>query len=224
MSEQELENESSADLLEYIRWKDDPECLELAKTAFRVFTFRYQLDLQKKLIPICRGWGYDKQVAAEIAYRTFERVWKYPKFDLAKANQQDPHTAITFYLYGIAQRQLANYKKVENGEANPFNGDEEIIREFPDVTNLGIGKERKAILMARQEHIIKLLDRLSPKHRIIYLTYKYYEDITKEGHKLPRHLLENLRNELNLTQNSIRVYKMEAFNAVDTYLNTYGSK
>ena len=189
-----------------------------------MFTFRYQLDLQKKLIPICRGWGYDKQVAAEIAYRTFERVWKYPKFDLAKANQQDPHAAITFYLYGIAQRQLANYRRVENGEINPFNGDEEIIREFPDVANMEIGKERKAILIARQEHIIKLLDRLSPKHRIIYLTYKYYEDITKEGHKLPRHLLENLRNELNLTQNSIRVYKMEAFNAVDTYLNTYGSK
>jgi hypothetical protein len=138
--------------------------------------------------------------------------------------QKDPHKAITFYLYGIAKRQLANYNKIVNGEVNPFNGDEEIIREFPDVEKMGGDVERKAILKARFEHIEKVLNRLSPKHKIIYLTYKQYERITKEGHKLPRHLLQNLRTELDLTQTSVRIYKNEAFNAVDTYLNTYGSK
>jgi len=69
-----------------------------------------------------------------------------------------------------------------------------------------------------------MLDRLSPKHRIIYLTYKHYEHITNDGYKLPRKLLKELRTELDLTQNSVRVYKNEAFNDVETYLKTYGSK
>ena len=224
MASQDLNNEPTENLLEYIQWKDDPAYTEIAKQAFRVFTFRYQLDLHKKLIPICKGWGYDEQVATEIAYKTFERVWKYPKFDKSKSKQQDYDKAITFYLYGFAENLLADYKKFQEGETNPFTGDEEIIHNFPDIENMQLGKERKAILIERQEHITKMLDRLSPKHRIIYLTYKHYEHITKDGYKLPRKLLKDLRTELDLTQNSIRVYKKEAINEVDNYLKNYGSK
>lgn len=63
--------------------------------------------------------------------------------------------------------------------------------------------------------------RLSPKHKIVYLTYKTHE---KDGYKLPRELLKSLRDDLDLTQNSIRIYKNEAFNTVKTYLDIYGSK
>lgn len=206
--------------MEYIQWKDEPDYAENAKEAFRVFTYRFQLDLQKKLIPICRNWGYDEQVAAEIAYCTFERVWKYPTYDKAKSRQTDFDKGISFYLYGIANHLLADYKKIDDGEVNPFTGEEEIVWDFPEDTN----KERKAILADRQEHINKLLQRLSPKHRVIYLTYKQYESEIKDGYKLPRKLLKKLRTELDLTQNTVRVYKNEAFNAVEIYLKNYDSK
>jgi len=224
MTSQDLNNEPTDNLLEFIQWKDDPDYTETAKEAFRVFTYRYQLDLHKKLISICRNWGYDEQIASEIAYSTFEKVWKYPKFDFSKAKQKDYNTAVIFYLYGIAKRLLADYKKSQNEEPNPFKGDEEIIREFPDVENLQIGAERKAVLKERFEHIKKVLDRLTPKHKIIYLTYKQYEAETKDGYKLPRRLLKDMRSELNLTQNSIRVYKDEANKEVETYLKNYVSK
>lgn len=221
----DLNSEPTESLLEYIQWKNELDYAETAKEAFRIFTFRFQLDLQKKLIPICRNWGYDEQVASEIAYGTFERIWKYPKFDISKAKQKDNYDkAVSFYLYGIAGRLLADYKKSQDEEGSPFTGDEEIIREFPDIENIEIGKERKAILLERFEHIQKALSRLTPKHKIIYLTYKQYESETKDGHKLPRKLLKDLRTELDLTQNSIRVYKKEAFEEVEKYLKNHGSK
>jgi DNA-directed RNA polymerase specialized sigma24 family protein len=224
MTDQDLNSETTENLLEYIQWKDDPDYLENSKQAFRAFTFRYQLDLHKKLIRICINWGYDKQVASEIAYGTFEKVWKYPKFDISKANQKDFNKAVLNYLYKIASHLLADYKRSQNEEPNPFKGDEEIIRDFPDVENMSIGKERKAILQERFEFIQNALNRLSPKHKIIYLTYKQYEAETKEGFTLPRRLLKDLRTELDLTQNSIRVYKKEAINEVDNYLKSYDTK
>ncbi len=41
---------------------------------------------------------------------------------------------------------------------------------------------------------------------------------------MPRSLLKDLRTELDLTQNSIRVYKKEAIKEVDNYLKNYDSK
>jgi DNA-directed RNA polymerase specialized sigma24 family protein len=205
-------------------WKEEPDYLEIAKEAFRIFTFRFQLVLQKKIIPICKNWGYDNQVATEIAYGTFERIWKYPTYDKSKAKHDIFDKAVLFYLFGIASRLLADYKKMEDGDISPFSGDEEIIYDLPDVDTLGLPKERKAILQERYEHIIKALSRLTPKHKIIYLTYKQYESEIKDGYKLPRKLLKKLRDELDLTQNTIRVYKNEAFKEVGNYLNNYGSK
>jgi DNA-directed RNA polymerase specialized sigma24 family protein len=224
MSIQNLNNEPTENLLEYIQWKGDCDYTEIAKEAFRVFTYSYQLDLHKKLIPICTNWGYDKQVASEIAYGTFEKIWKYPKFDISKAKQKDYDKAVINYLYRIASHLLADYKKNQNEVANPFSGDEEIIRDFPDIENMQISTKRKAVLIERFEHIQKALNRLTLKHKIIYLTYKQYEAETKEGFTLPRRLLKDLRAELDLTQNSIRVYKKEAINKVDNYLKNHGSK
>ena len=166
----DLNSEPTENLIEYIQWKDQRDYAEIAKEAFRVFTFRFQLDLQKKLIPICENWGYDKQVASEIAYKTFERVWKYTTYDKAKSKQQDFDKGVSFYLYGIASRLLADHKKLEDGEGSPFTGDEEIIYEFPDIENMEIPKERKAILMDKYQHIKKALERFTSKHKVIYLT------------------------------------------------------
>lgn len=224
MTRQELEKESTENLLNYIQWKEEADFAEIAKEAFRVFIFRYQLDLHKKLISICKNWGYDKQIATDIAYETFDRIWKYPKFDFSKSKQKDYQTAIIFYLYGIAKRLLVDYKTSQEEEPNPFKGDEEIIREFPDVDKMSIGKERRAELRKLYELLNNALSRLTPKHKIIYLTYKQYETETKEGFNLPRRLTKELQNELDLTQSSIRVYKKEANTTVDNYIKIYGSK
>lgn len=221
---QNLNCESTESLLEYIQWKDEPDYSEIAKEAFSVFTFRYQLELLKKLLPICKNWGYDEQVATELAHETFARILKYPKFDFSKSKHKDYDKAITVYLYGIAQRLLADYKRSETEEPNPFTGDEEIIREMLDIDMLEIGKERKAELKRMYELLNEALARLTPKHKIIYLTYKHYESLTNEGYNLPRHLTKRLQDELDLTQNSIRVYKKQAIEAVNTHIKIYGSK
>ncbi|MDD3875561.1 MAG: hypothetical protein PHT69_03010 [Bacteroidales bacterium] len=224
ITSQELNNEPTENLLEYIQWKDEPDYAEVAKEALKVFIFRYQLDLLKKLVPICINWGYDKQVATELAYETFDRIWKYPKFDLLKSKQKDYNKAFIFYLFGIAKRLLANYKRSETEEPNPFTGDEDIIRDFPDIDMLEIGKERKAQIQKLYELLNEALSRLSLKHKIIYLTYKQYESITNDGYNLPRNLTKKLQDELDLTQNSIRVYKKQAIETVNTHIKIYGSK
>lgn len=216
-----MKDKSSEELLELIKKKDDKNLSADAEEAFRVFTYRHQLDLMKKLIPICKGWGYDEQVATEIAYQSFERVWKYPKYDSAKTKQADDFTKVLFYLFGIARRLLAEYKKKASKEAPPFTGDEEIIYDFPSLEQLNIAVDKKDELEQYYSIIKEALDSLTPKHRIIYLTYKQFESETNDGFKLPRNLLAKLRNELNLTQNTIRSYKNEAFMEVNKKLDTY---
>lgn len=60
------------------------------------------------------------------------------------------------------------------------------------------------------QYVIAMENKLSvldDKHKIIYMTYKAYYT---RGKKLPRSVLEKLRNRLGLTQVTVRVYKREA--------------
>lgn len=215
-----MRNLSSEELIEIIKKKDTPGLSMRAEEAFKTFTYRHQLDLMKKLIPICKGWGYDEQVATEIAYQTFERVWKYPKYDSSKTKQTESKNRVLFYLYGIAKRLLIEYKKDENEGSNPFSGDEEIIYNLPDIEILDISADKKAELEKYRGIIMQALEGLSTKHRIIYLTYKQYESELNEGYRLPRKLLSKLRDELKISQNTIRSYKKEAFDAVSKKLES----
>jgi DNA-directed RNA polymerase specialized sigma24 family protein len=216
-----MKEKSSEELLEFIKMKDDTSLNKQAEDAFRVFTYRHQLELMKKLIPICKGWGYDEQVASELAYQTFERVWKYPKYDSSKASQISVETKVLFYLFGIAKRLLVEYKRRNEGEMSPFTGEEQIIYNYPNIDKLDVPIKKKDELERYYSIIKEALDNLSLKHRIIYLTYKQYESDTKNGFKLPRNLLTNLRKELNLTQNTIRSYKNEAFKEIKRKLESY---
>lgn len=215
MSWQEYDKESTESLIEYIQWKDDPDYNDASKDAFRAFCFRFQKDLVEKSRIICKNWGYDREVGDLIAERTFERFWKYPKtFDYTKCKKEIDQCVI-FYLYRFAQNLLSDYRKEISGDDfNPYTGDEEIIRDFLNI-------ERRRDLRRIYKIIEKALNRLTPKHKIIYLTYKAHQ---REGYKLPRQLLKSLREELDLTQASIQVYKKEAFEKVDEYLKIYGSK
>lgn len=219
MSWEALKDESTENLIAYMQWKNEVGYEDTAKDAFRSFLFRFQEEIIKKTRVVTRKWGYDNDTADLIAERTFERFWKYPNFDISKAKAKDFNTAVIIYLFAIAAHLLADYKKEQNGDVSPFTGDEIIIRELPNPENFNLSSERKAILKERHDIIEKALARLTPKHKIVYLTYKQYE---QDGYKLPRKLLESLRQELGLTQSSVQVYKKEAFDKIDEYLNIYG--
>jgi len=223
MAWQDLQNELPENLIEYIQLKDDADFAETAKDAIRALMFLYQKPLLEKLIPICVNWGYDELVAQEIGHNTFDKVWKYPRYDKSKIKSTDPKKGMLLYLLGIAKNLLANHKKEEES-SYPFTGDEQIVWDFPDIGEIDASGERKAILIDRYELIKSALARLSSKHKIIYLTYKQYEKEINEGFKLPRELLQRLRDELELSQTSIRIYKNQAFEKVDEYLKIYGSK
>lgn len=76
--------------------------------------------------------------------------------------------------------------------------------------------------MEREREIIQLaLERHSWKHQVIYLTYKFHQ--IKE-HKLPRKLLEELRDMLGLGQNTINAYKKEINDTINDYLKIYGKQ
>lgn len=222
MDWKEFENEPTEDLIEMIRWQSKPEDLETAHAAFKAFFFRFRDDVVKTSRIVSKNWGYDNDVADTIAEQTFDRFWKKPfTFDSSKCTTPNIDKCVKLYLFSIAKHLLADYTRHINGHGSAYSGDEEVIMEFPEIENLDFPDETRRDMKKMLTTIQGALDRLSPKHKIIYLTYRAYE---KVGYKLPRTLLVTLRKELDLTQNSIRVYKKEAFETVDTYLKLYGNK
>jgi len=224
MAWQDLEKETTADLIEYIKWGSNPKDKEIAEDAFMAFCFRFRDDVQRKCRIICRNRGYDNTIADEIAEKTFARFLKYPKYDGKKCKSGDIDKCVRLYLYGFAGNILSDYVSAEKRGPNPFTGDEEIITDFPDMEAMDIDTERKAILQKQFEIVKGALDRLTPKHKIIYLTYKQYEYFLNQGFYFPRSFLKRLQDELGLSQASIRVYKKEAFDKVEEYLTIYGKK
>ncbi|WP_338877273.1 hypothetical protein WBJ53_32830 (plasmid) [Spirosoma sp. SC4-14] len=221
MSWQIYQNTPTDELIEYIKWKDQPDYQEAAKEAFTSLYFRFCEDLIRKCRVIASNWGYDKVVGDDIAERTFKRFWNRPHtFNETNCKTYNINTCLKLYLYGIAQNQLSDYRKQERNP-NPYTGEETVIIDFPDLESMNIGELRKKELKHKQEIISNALGRLSPKHKIIYLTYKAYKH---KGHKLPPHLTKALQDELDLAQSSIQVYKKEAFDKVNEYLEIYGSK
>ena len=145
---------------------------------------------------------------------------KYPKFDFSKSRAKDFDTGVRIYLYGIAQRLLLNLYSEQN-IFSPYSGEEGIIHELLPLDSLPVKAEQRKEVTARYQLIKKALDRLGPKHKIIYLTYQRYQE---KGFKLPRSLTEKLRTELELTQATIQFYKKEAYDKVQEYLEIYASK
>jgi len=207
---------STNTLIELIRKRIEPGEVELAELAFRCICFRFQNEVISNIRVVVRKWGYDLDVADEIAYTAFDRFWKYPKFDPEKCNTGDIDKCFVFYIHKICRRLLINHK--DNVNAISGAGEEEIIFDFPVLPN-GTGNDKKTELMEVSRKIEKALDKLGPKHKAIFLTYKAYE---RSGKKLPRTLLEKLRIEFKLSQNTIRFYKKEANEVAQKILNEYG--
>ena len=222
MAWQDLNSETTEDLVAYLSWIDDPELRQQAKDAFQAFCFRFQEDIAKKCRVISKNRGYDKHIADDIAQRTFERFLKYPNFDFSKSKASDYDNGIKLYLYRFAENLFNDfYNDQHSTNLNPYIGDEDLVYDMPSIENITGKTEQLRVLREKYELIQKALDRLSPKHKIIYLTYQQH---AQQGFKLPRRLTEKLRTELQLTQATIQFYKKEAFDKINEYLEIYGSK
>jgi hypothetical protein len=216
----QFEKESTENLIQYIKWKDQPEYIEASQGAFIAFTFRFRADLIKKCEVICSKWGYDTDFVIELAKRTFNKFWLTPLYDHSeRKTARTCDEGIKFYLYAIANHELVNIHR-EKCDPNPYTGDETIISDFPEDLGDSI-PERKKELKERMEIVDMALSRLSPKHKIIYLTYLVH---SKKGKHLPAHLLKEMRETLGLAQHTIRFYNYEATTKVNDYLRIWEKK
>lgn len=206
---------SSEDLLSIISWKD--EMLEDAKKAFEEFCFRFDEDLLKKCEIICKNWNYSKTVALEIRDCTFSRVWKYASsFKPEKVKAKTIDQGIKLWIYKISSSQLANYHD-RNTCHEPEKEDLEIISTIDEMLEYTIGEdiETKRQLKKELEILDKILNGLNKKKKIIYLTYKTYEHLGIYNFKSAK---KKLRDELNLSQASVRKYNNESRAYVEQYL------
>lgn len=204
-----------SELIEFISWKE--EYPREAEQAFAVFCGRYEKDLLQKAEIYCSKFGYSEVDALLVANCAFARVWKYPSFDEKKAKSKNTDTAILMWLYPILYTQIVLLGK-KNTCAEPSKEEDlSVISNVDELINFSVGNdlEKKKELKVRLEVIESALLGLSDKHRVIYLTYKAYEEV---GKNIPRTVSKKLQEQLELTQNSIRVYKMDANQHVSLYL------
>ena len=211
MDWKDLQNEPTDSLVGHIQNRTDTL---RAEAAFAALTFRFNKEITHICRKIGKKWSYDNDVADLIAEKSFERFWKYPNgFKPEKCKQLTIDRCLFFYLMRTAQHCFFDYHNKKAGiNLSPYDGSEEVVVCFPNLEKLSLPEDKLESLQELYQKMEKALASLSPKHKTIYLTYKAYE---KEGFKLPRPLLKKLREELELTQNSIRVYKSEAFHSID---------
>jgi len=212
----DYEHVPTIELIELIKMKNDSSQLDTAQNAFRAFYFRFFDLVAKKAFIISKRNGYDKDFALEITEKTFEKYWKYPAFKIEKMKASNPDKGVELYLYRISQHCFYDLMNERNGiNVSPYDGTEEIVYDFeiPD-EYLELNNERYKI-------INKALSTFSNKHRIIYLTYLQYE---QAGYKLPRKLLAELREKLNITQDTIRYYRYEVLSKIEEYTELWQKK
>ncbi|WBL26772.1 RNA polymerase subunit sigma [Zunongwangia sp. HGR-M22] len=207
---------NSIELLEYIGMKKDFPTE--AAQAFVEFCARFERDILEKSEIYCSKFNYNEVVALRIANCCFSRVWKYPTFNSKIAKSRNPEKAILIWMYPIIFRQIIKFGNENKCEEDEIEQEYKIITSVDDyIESWGVTDiESKRELKAKLRTIERTLDGLSHKHKVIYFTYKLYE---KDNKKLPRLLLEKLRDNLNITQKSINTYKNQAEKRIEFYLN-----
>lgn len=214
MTWDDLKDEPTSDLIEFIRSKDDPAYKMLADLSFIALTFRFEPKVVHWCRKLGRRYNHSIETCDSIAYEAFKRFNRYPfGFNITECEKRnlDIDKCFTVFIFRIAQRCLFDYYNKRSGEDAGYDGSEIVRVEFPPLDDMEVDKVALEAAVERREKIEKVLKTLGDNHLTIYLTYLAYE---KVGFKLPRKLLAKLRDQTGLKQNSIRVYKMEAFDAV----------
>ncbi|MEZ5196422.1 MAG: hypothetical protein R2764_08480 [Bacteroidales bacterium] len=212
----------TSELIELIKRRGQDSHRNEALAAFHAFCFRFTSALTKESEIICNKNGLNKEDAVEIVQRTFKRFLKYCKnFDITKSSSTNPDTAVLLYLNKIARNVRVDYYNEKLGiNISPYSGKEAIIYELPNEYKL-IHSEKITNSPSHSDAVQKALSKLSNKHKAIYLTYSAYQF---NGYKMPRKLLAEMREKLDLKQSTIQAYKKETVDKINEYLELYGLK
>ena len=214
MSKNENEEVNGGKLLCAIANKDSD--FEAARKAFYLFCSYFESKIKKNVEILAYKNGYDENAAFEAIQCAFYKVWLYPTFDMSKSNCKNEEKAIIVWLVRIACSQMYQYSKAGVCARVTKDEDLSVIDNSEKLSVIETSEDFVTSYVAdlpldRKIEFVRYLDekmsKLDEKHRIIYLTYKAYQ---QSGKKLPRKLLDKLRKRLGVTQTTIRVYKKEA--------------
>jgi len=221
MTINDFEKMKGDELITFISWK--AEYFEEAKLAFTVFCFRYEKDLQQKAEIYCSKFEYNESIALMAVECSFGRVWNYPTFDMKKSHVKDENKAILLWMYRILYTQIILFKNRDTCAQPTEEEDLTLINNLDEYASFSSKEnlEKKKELIEKCSIIESALQGLSQKHKIIYFTYLAYE-LPKKN--IPRSITKKLREHLDLTQNSIRVYNNEAVKHVESYINKINGK
>jgi DNA-directed RNA polymerase specialized sigma24 family protein len=203
------------DLVEYISFKS--EFPKEAELAFSELCRRFEKDLLRKAEVYCARFGYNEVIALDVAHCAFARVWKYPKFDIAKAKGKDLDKAVLLWMYPILYTQILKYQHAETC-AEPEEEDLGIaldIDGFIDISSAGDPHFDKKTVKAQLQILESAFAGLTAKHKTVYLTYKAYE---REGKNIPRSVSKKLQETLDIVPSTIRRYKKEALEQLQSYI------
>jgi DNA-directed RNA polymerase specialized sigma24 family protein len=208
MTWEDLKDEPTESLIEYMKCKDDASYVELAQASYVALNFRFRGDVEDKARKIGKNWGLDRETCDQKVEEAFKRFYQYPfKFTKAKCTTSSIDNCVKLYLYRIVQNLFKDHhKSLLQVEESPYDGMEEVIIEFPELESLALNVSDD--LKIAHQKMADLISNLPFNERVIYLTYKAYE---KKGFKLPRILLKKMREVTGLKQSSIRVYKKQVF-------------
>jgi hypothetical protein len=214
----DFENMVGSELLEYISFKD--EFPNEAELAFYVFCDRYQRDILQKSEIQCSKFEYNEAIAFLAAKCTFDKVWnKAHTFSMEKANTKNIDKAILLWMYKILYTQILLFKDRDTCAQPTEEEDLSLIENLDALVNVYAPEnlEKQKELKENLSFLERILQGLSLKHRIIYFTYLAYKP--EKGKNIPRSVSNKLKEQLDLTQASIRVYRKDATDLVNNYIN-----
>lgn len=214
----DFENMVGSELLEYISFKD--EFPNEAELAFYVFCDRYQRDILQKSEIQCSKFEYNEAIAFLAAKCTFDKVWnKAHTFSMEKANTKNIDKAILLWMYKILYTQILLFKDRDTCAQPTEEEDLSLIENLDALVNVYAPEniEKQKELKENLSFLERVLQGLSQKHRIIYFTYLAYKP--EKDKNIPRSISNKLKEQLDLTQASIRVYRKDATDLVNNYIN-----
>lgn len=205
----EFENFSTERLIDLCQTSGHPNRDE----AFFQIVYRFREKILNLCEIRCNRFNQNINVAEQLANTVFERYYEKGNFNPDKGKSKTVDESFLLYLAAIAKNELTNIFRDQKRkiEGKWSDGLEKIVTEIPDLPK-----------NPSDENLItyKILNELPYKHLVIYLTYLSYENT---GSNLPKHLLKQLRETLNISQNTIRTYKKEAIDKIKSALEIYKS-
>src|SRR5690606_36607778 len=102
MDWKELEDSSTADLLEFIQGKE--HFYEAAECAFKCVFLRFESELTKKCRVVAKKWGYDDITGDILSEQALSKFWnKAHLFNSKQCKSINLDKCVLFYIYRIAQ-------------------------------------------------------------------------------------------------------------------------